>query len=81
MMTEKQKEDEMVKRMILECHQEVNGIYGYYRVKAWLQRKYGKVVNHKRVYRLMKELGIRAKIRQKKRKYKKARRISLFRTC
>ncbi|PJW19153.1 IS3 family transposase [Geobacillus thermodenitrificans] len=71
MMTEKQKEDEMVKRMILECHQEVNGIYGYYRVKAWLQRKYGKVVNHKRVYRLMKELGIRAKIRQKKRKYKK----------
>ncbi|WP_429903609.1 transposase [Geobacillus stearothermophilus] len=45
-------------QMILECHQKVNGIYGYYRVKAWIKRNYGKTVNHKRVYRLMKELGV-----------------------
>lgn len=38
--------------------EEVNGIYGYYRVKAWIKRNYGKTVNHKRVYRLMKELGV-----------------------
>ncbi|AMV10781.1 integrase [Geobacillus thermoleovorans] len=68
--TEKQKENEQIKQMILECHQKVNGIYGYYRVKAWIKRNYGKTVNHKRVYRLMKELGVQAKIRRKKPKYK-----------
>jgi transposase len=29
------------------------------RIRVWLQKTYGLIVNHKRVYRLMKELGIR----------------------
>jgi transposase InsO family protein len=69
--TEKQKEDNQIKELILSCHQEVNGIYGYYRVKAWLSRKHNLIVNHKRVYRLMKEMGIQARIRVKKTFYKK----------
>ncbi|MDR7003112.1 IS3 family transposase [Neobacillus niacini] len=67
----KQQEDEYIKGLIIECYNEVNGIYGYYRIKIWLFRKYGIRANHKRVYRLMKELGIKAKIRQKKGNYKK----------
>ncbi|WP_429883412.1 IS3 family transposase [Geobacillus stearothermophilus] len=27
-------------------------------VYTWIKRNYGKTVNHKRVYRLMKELGV-----------------------
>jgi putative transposase len=63
----RQVENNQIKQKIMECHKKMNGIYGYYRVKTWLYRVYGIVVNHKRVYRLMKLLGIQAKIRRKKR--------------
>lgn len=69
--TPRQQDDEFMKRLILECYNEVNGIYGYYRIKIWLFRKHNLKVNHKKVYRLMKELGIKAKIRRKKGNYKK----------
>lgn len=32
--------------------------YGYRRICAWLRRKYHRFVNHKRVYRIMKEMGL-----------------------
>lgn len=69
--TPKQQDDEIIKRLILECYNEVKGIYGYYRIKTWLFRKHNLKVNHKRVYRLMKELGISARIRRKRGVYKK----------
>lgn len=65
--TPKQQDDEQLKRLILLCQREVRGIYGYYRVRAWLRRRFNRNVNHKRVYRLMKEMGIQSKVRKKKR--------------
>ncbi|NKQ22535.1 IS3 family transposase, partial [Brevibacillus laterosporus] len=62
----KQLVNEKLREMIIECHQEVKGIYGYLRIKVWLFRRYGIKVNHKRVYRIMKELGIQARIRKKR---------------
>ncbi|ASJ55598.1 transposase [Brevibacillus formosus] len=62
----KQLINEKLRKMIMECHQEVKGIYGYPRIKVWLFRRYGLKVNHKRVYRLMRELGIQACIRKKR---------------
>jgi putative transposase len=62
----KKLEDEAIKEKILECHRRLKGIYGYLRVRVWLQRTYGLNVNHKRVYRLMRVLGIRSTIRRKK---------------
>jgi putative transposase len=62
-------ENEKLKEMIRECHQEVNGIYGYPRVTVWLAQRYGIHVNRKRVYRLMKEMGIQARIRRKRKYY------------
>lgn len=41
--------------------------YGYRRVAAQLRRQ-GWVVNHKRVRRLMREMGLQARIKRKKRK-------------
>lgn len=61
-------EDQYLKEKLLECHREVNGIYGYPRIKMWLRHKYNIHINHKRVYRLMRELKMQACIR-KKRKY------------
>lgn len=53
----KKLDDEALKQKIMECHRRLKGIYGYLRVRVWLQRIYGLNVNHKRVYRLMKALG------------------------
>jgi transposase InsO family protein len=67
----KQIEDQYIVSKIIECHEDpdINESYGYGRVKTWLYREYSLIVNHKRVYRLMKENGIRAKIRVKRWKY------------
>ena len=45
------------------------GIFGYPRMKTWLKRNYGINVNKKRIYRLMKQMGLQAIIRRKKPKY------------
>ncbi|WP_412679661.1 IS3 family transposase [Brevibacillus choshinensis] len=51
------------------CRRQTRGIYGYLRTRAWLEKKHGVRVNHKHVYRLMKELGISSVIRRMKRNY------------
>lgn len=66
-----QQKNEEIKQKILACQKETNGIFGYPRVTVWLRKKHHLQVNHKRVYRLMKELGIQARIRKKKHYYGK----------
>ncbi|WP_408011641.1 IS3 family transposase [Pseudalkalibacillus sp. A8] len=69
--SQKDKEDIFIMSKILECEQDsdINGSFGYPRVRRWLIRTYGLQINHKRVYRLMKKMGIQAKIRKKKWKH------------
>ncbi|GIM45650.1 transposase [Collibacillus ludicampi] len=67
----RQLENQKIKEKILECHEKVNRIYGYRRVKVWLKRRYNVHINHKRVQRLMTEMGIRAVIRKKRPYYGK----------
>ncbi|MBJ7570900.1 transposase [Bacillus halotolerans] len=55
----------------MDCHQKLRGIYGYRRIQVWLKKIYRLHINHKRVQRLMNELGIRAVIRKKKPYYGK----------
>ncbi|WP_342426794.1 IS3 family transposase [Paenibacillus sp. FSL L8-0158] len=69
--SQKQREDETIKLKIMSCYEKLKGIYGYRRVKVWLNRIYGIHINHKRVRRLMGELGIKAIIRRKKPYYGK----------
>jgi putative transposase len=64
--TRKQLEDQQLQEKIMECHKKLHRIYGYRRVKIWLKRKYGLHLNHKRVQRLMKEMGIQSIIRKKR---------------
>ena len=69
--TEKELNDEATKAKILECYTKVKGIYGYRRIKVSLQKQFGILANHKRVYRLMKQLGIQSRIRKKRRYFGK----------
>lgn len=54
-----------LKEHILSIHR-VHPYYGYLRITVALRQE-GLQINHKRVYRLMKELGIRSVIRKKRR--------------
>ncbi|WP_144569770.1 IS3 family transposase, partial [Bacillus pseudomycoides] len=69
--SEKQSEDVKIKKKILKCHKKLRGIYGYRRVQVWLKVTYNLHVNHKRIQRLMGELGIKAIIRRKRPYYGK----------
>jgi putative transposase len=61
--------DQDVKAHIIAIHK-LHPYYGYLRITVAL-RKEGLCINHKRVYRLMKELGIRSTIRKKRRFFRK----------
>lgn len=64
--SQRQKEEQKLKMIITAAYQRFKGIYGYPRIQAWLHKTYGIQINLKRVYRLMKELGIQARIRKKR---------------
>lgn len=55
------------KALILEVFKRYNGIYGYRQVQLFLLQDHGVWMNHKKVLRLMQELGIRSQIRRKRR--------------
>ncbi|WP_183363833.1 IS3 family transposase [Saccharococcus caldoxylosilyticus] len=49
--------------LIVKAYEVSNGTYGYPRVKAYILREYGWRINHKCIYRLMKQMNLQAKIR------------------
>jgi transposase InsO family protein len=63
-------EELKLKDKISECYMKSRCTYGLPRIKLWLRAR-GIIVNHKRIYRLMKELNIRAIIRRKRKKLPK----------
>ncbi|WGV57405.1 IS3 family transposase [Brevibacillus brevis] len=67
----KQLEDEQVKEKVAECFHKVRGIYGYRRIKVWIEKKYEQHINRKRIHRLMKVMGLQAIIRKKRPYYGK----------
>ncbi len=64
----------MIKQVIVDIHNKYRGTYGLKRMSIYINNHFDFVVNHKRVYRLMKELGIQSVIRKKvyKKKFKPA---------
>ncbi|ELK44113.1 transposase [Halobacillus sp. BAB-2008] len=57
--------DRELKEKITEIFHQSDRKYGYRRVQNQLENE-GIHVNHKKVYRLMKELGLRCQVRMKK---------------
>ena len=58
--------DKIVADLIAECHEKAHRTYGYRRVKIWLLRETGLVINHKAVLRIMRTYNLLA-IRKRKR--------------
>lgn len=67
--TENEKLNNQLSNLIKNIYIEVNGIYGYRRMTMNIISKTGLILNHKRIYKLMKELGLTSVIRRKRRKY------------
>lgn len=65
-------ENEQLKREIESIYHKYNGIYGYRRIYIYIRLKLGKQVNRKRIYCLMKELNLKAVIRQKRKPYRRS---------
>ena len=65
-------ENKMMMAEIIKLYEEVDGIYGYRRMTMNLNRRLGKKFNLKRVYRLMRLLGLQSVIRRKKKPYVKS---------
>jgi len=58
--------DYETKERIKAIYKQRNGTYGYRRIEDELERQYEEKVNHKKVLRLMQELGLKAVIRRKR---------------
>lgn len=65
-------ENRMLITEIVEIYYEVDGIYGYRRMTLNLNRRLGRKINHKRIYRLMRLLSLQSVIRRKRKRYIKS---------
>ena len=65
------KNEELLK-LICELYEETDGIFGYRQMTIKIRREYNKTVNHKRIYRLMKILGLKSVCRKKRNNYIKS---------
>lgn len=70
--TEHELENEQLKQEIESIYYKYKGIYGYRRIYIYIRLKLGKQVKRKRIYRLMKELNLKAVIRQKRTPYRRS---------
>jgi transposase InsO family protein len=53
----------------LGLYDQYKGIYGYRRLKAAYEQTYSGVINHKRIYRIMREMGIKSRVRRKRKAF------------
>ena len=58
--------DQWLVDMIVECQQQCKQTYGCRRIRRWLQRKKGKIVNLKAILRIMRKLGLQSVIRRRR---------------
>ena len=65
------KDAELIEHICL-LYQESNGIFGYRRMQLNLERRFGIHCNHKRVYRVMRAIGLKSVIRRKRPNYIKS---------
>lgn len=66
----KSDKDEQIAALIQKCQELSHRTYGYRRVRIWLLRETGLIVNHKAILRIMNKYGLHSEIRRRKR-YKK----------
>jgi putative transposase len=63
--SEKIEKERQLKDILLFEYKRLKGIYGYRRIKILLKKKYFIKINHKKVLRLLNEMGLKSRIRRK----------------
>lgn len=66
---DKPDKDTVVAELIMDCQKKTNYTYGYRRVKIWLLRETGLIINHKSVLRIMNKYGLLSQIRRRRKYY------------
>lgn len=62
---------------IQEAYKTHRGRYGYRRITAYLNKGTEERINHKKVYRIMKKMGLQARIRRKRKYYSKENNVAV----
>ena len=75
---DKPDKDEVLGNLIRRCQTETRQTYGYRRVKLWLLRETGLVINSKAVLRLMHKYSLLAEIRRPRPLYIRQQKMSAF---
>jgi len=70
--------DKALGNLIRQCQQQTRQTYGYRRVKIWLLRETGLVINSKAVLRIMRKYGLLAVIRRPRPLYQRQKQISVY---
>ena len=63
---DKEDPDKQIGELIRECQKKTRQTYGYRRIQIWLLRKFGLVMNHKAVLRVMNKYNLLSKSRRKR---------------
>ncbi len=58
--------DEPIAKLIAQCQEKTHKTYGYRRVKLWLLKETGLVINHKAVLRIMRKYSLQAAPKRKR---------------
>lgn len=75
--TAKDKEDAVLQSLLRIGYAKHRGRYGYRRMTVWINHRTKQQYNHKRVYRLLDKIGLKAKIRRKKRWFGKSEAVTI----
>lgn len=70
--------DAILGSLIRECQAETRQTYGYRRVKLWLLREKGLIINQKAVLRLMRKYNLLAQIRRPRPFYQRQQRLMVY---
>lgn len=58
--------DKNLAELISVCQEKSRKTYGYRRVRIWILREYGLVINHKAVLRIMNKYGLLSEVRRRR---------------
>ena len=70
--------DEVLGNLIRKCQEKTRQTYGYRRVKIWLLREIGLIINRKAVLRLMRKYGLLATIRRPRPLYQRQQQLMVY---
>lgn len=70
--SQRELENEHLLKLITDAYEGRNGILGYRQMTIKIRREHNIIVNHKRIYRIMRSIGLKSVCRRKRKNYIKS---------